>query len=182
MSKIKGVKKILSEIQELKKKKKKTKKEQARIVKLRQQVGKELKDFDPRHFLYKEEIINRTKGVPADEGESISKKVREKITKKQLDKLLKETDNIPFSSGGDVNIENLIGKRPNKQRPAPSERMRKPRNRSKMQKSGKEMRRHLTGTVASEFALTPADRYMKGRPGKAAPMKKSEVIKKRKGM
>ena len=182
MSKIKGVKKILSEIQELKKKKKKTKKEQARIVKLRQQVGKELKDFDPRHFLYKEEIINRTKSVPADEGESISKKVREKITKKQLDKLLKETDNIPFSSGGDVNIENLIGKRPNKQRPSPSERMRKPRNRSKMQKSEKEMRRHLTGTVASEFTLTPADRYMKGRPGKAAPMKKSEVMKKRKGM
>ena len=54
MSKIKGVKKILSKIQELKKKKNKTKKEQARIVKLRQQVGKELKDFDPRHFLYKE--------------------------------------------------------------------------------------------------------------------------------
>jgi len=112
MSKIKGVKKILSEIQELKKKKKKTKKEQARIVKLRQQVGKELKDFDPRHFLYKEEIINRTKSVPADEGESISKKVREKITKKQLDKLLKETDNIPFSSGGLVPADHYFKNKP----------------------------------------------------------------------
>ena len=112
MSKIKGVKKILSKIQELKKKKNKTKKEQARIVKLRQQVGKELKDFDPRHFLYKEEIINRTKGVPADEGESISKKVREKITKKQLDKLLKETDNIPFSSGGLVPADHYFKNKP----------------------------------------------------------------------
>ena len=86
------------------------------------------------------------------------------------------------------NIENLIGKRPDKQRPSYSERMKRPR---KNTKSEREMRRHLTGTAASEFKLTPADRYIrrqhpnaeqrKGR-GIGGTMKKSEVMKKRKGM
>jgi hypothetical protein len=133
-------------------------------------------------------LDDEIKKVAEDEG--ISLKEAREIVETNVNEYLGNYDR-----GGDVvDSNNLLNRRPRKPtRSSYAEKLKKAPKRGsrKPRESERERRSHLTGTVASRFALTPADRYMrkqhpaalqrKGR-GIGGAMKKSEVMKKRKSM